>query len=117
MLQQKDTLGKKGEALAYYYLKNKGYKIIAKNYKNFLGEIDIIAKDKDYIVFVEVKTRMSRAFGDPLEAIDETKQFKIRQVATMYLKERRLLEVNCRFDVLAVLGDNIDDIRHIENAF
>lgn len=117
MLQQKDTLGKKGEALAYSYLKSKGYKIIAKNYKNFLGEIDIIAKDKDYTVFIEVKTRMSRAFGDPLEAIDETKQLKIRRVATMYLKERRQLETNCRFDMIAVLGDNIEDIRHIENAF
>ncbi len=117
MLQQKDTLGKKGEALAYAYLKQKRYKIIAKNYKNFLGEIDIIAKDKDYTVFVEIKTRMSRAFGDPLEAIDKNKQFKIRHVATMYLKERRMLETNCRFDVIAVLGDNFEDIRHIENAF
>ncbi|MBR1988681.1 MAG: YraN family protein [Clostridia bacterium] len=117
MLQQKDTLGKKGEALVYAYLKNKGYKIIAKNYKNFLGEIDIIAKDKDYLVFIEVKTRMSRAFGDPLEAVNKEKQFKIRQVATMYLKAKRMLDSNCRFDVIAVLGDDFEDIRHIENAF
>ena len=117
MLQAKDILGKKGEALAYAYLKQKGYKILHKNYKNFLGEIDIIAKDKDYLVFVEVKSRMSRAFGDPLEAIDENKQFKIRQVATKYLKERKMLETNCRFDVMAVLGDTFDEIRHIENAF
>lgn len=117
MLRQKDTLGKKGEAQACVYLKKKGFKIIAKNYKNAIGEIDIIAKDKDYIVFVEVKTRMSRAFGDPLEVINQEKRNKIRNIATMYQKERKQLESNCRFDVIAVLGDNYDDIRHIENAF
>lgn len=117
MLRQKDILGKKGEALVFAYLKKIGYKILKKNYKNIIGEIDIIAKDKDYIVFVEVKTRTSRAFGDPLEAIDETKQLKIRQVATMYLKQNRMLETNCRFDAISVLGDKFEDIRHIENAF
>lgn len=117
MLRQKDTLGKKGETQACLYLKKKGFKIIAKNYKNAIGEIDIIAKDKDYIVFVEVKTRMSRAFGDPLEVINQEKRNKIRNIATMYLKERKQLESNCRFDVIAVLGDNCDDIRHVENAF
>ena len=117
MLRQKDTLGKKGEALTYAYLKKKKYKIIARNYKNVIGEIDIIAKDKDYIVFVEVKSRMSRAFGDPLESVNQEKQNMIRQVAMLYLKEKKILETNARFDVISVLGDNFEDIRHIENAF
>ena len=115
---QKNTYGKIGEIIATDYLKAKGYKIIANNYKNPLGEIDIIACDKDYIVFVEVKTRISRAFGDPTEAVNYTKQNKIRQVATLYLKQHRMLNVNCRFDVVAVLGQAGDsDVRHIENAF
>ncbi len=115
---QKNTYGKAGEIVALNYLKKKGYLIIATNYKNNLGEIDIIARDRDYIVFIEVKSRMSRAFGDPLEAIDERKQMKIRSVATMYLKSNRLLDNACRFDAIAVLGSNEDtDIRHIVNAF
>ena len=108
--------GKKNEALATSYLKKKGYTIIANNYKNKIGEIDIIAKFNDCYVFVEVKGRMSRKFGDPLEAIDARKQQKIRMVATMYLKERGLLENPCR-DAISVLGDTDAEIRHIENAF
>lgn len=118
MLQSKDTLGKKGEALACLFLKRKGYRIIERNYKNLIGEIDIIAIDGDYLVFVEVKTRMSRAFGDPLEAINLHKQNKIRQVAMKYLQQKNMLEKSlCRFDVIAVMGDDIEEIRHIKNAF
>ncbi len=115
---QKNTYGKAGEIIAVNYLKKKGYLILVTNYTNTLGEIDIIAKDKDYIVFVEVKTRMSRAFGDPMEAVDERKQLKIMQTATMYLKSKRLLETPCRYDVIAILGDiSNPEIRHIQNAF
>lgn len=115
---QKNTYGKIGEIIATNYLKQKGYKIVANNYKNPIGEIDIIARDKDLLVFVEVKTRISRAFGDPTEAVNFYKQQKIRQVATMYLKQHHMLETNCRFDVVAILGQKGDeDVRHIENAF
>ncbi len=114
---QKITFGKKGEILATNYLKNKGYKIIKNNYKNTLGEIDIIAKKDNYLIFVEVKTRISRAFGDPREAVDLKKQNKIRQVATMYLKQHGQLDTNCRFDVIAILGDCDEEVCHIENAF
>lgn len=114
---QTKIYGTRGEIIASNYLKGKGYKIIAMNHKNKLGEIDIIAKDKEYLVFIEVKTRYSRKFGDPLEAVDERKQYKIRNIATMYLKINRLLDAPCRFDVIAILGDSDDDIRHIENAF
>ena len=115
---QKNTYGKVGEAIATDFLKQKGYKIIANNYKNKIGEIDIIAKDGDCLVFVEVKARMSRAFGDPAEAVNYYKQQKIRNVATLYLKQHHMLETNCRFDVLSILGQQTDaEIRHIENAF
>lgn len=111
------TYGKKCEALATSYLKRKGYNIIANNYKNTIGEIDIIAQWNNTIVFVEVKGRTSRAFGDPFEAINYQKQRKIRQVATVYLKSKGKLNSPCRFDAIAVLGDTDADIRHIENAF
>lgn len=111
------TFGKRGEILAQNYLKKKGYKIIATNYKNKIGEIDIIAKDGSTLVFVEVKTRISRAFGDPLEAINYTKQQKIRNVATYYLKENRMLNISCRFDAISVLSDEEKDINHILDAF
>ena len=114
---QKNIYGQKSEIIASNYLKKKGYKVIKTNYKNKVGEIDIVAKDKDYIVFVEVKARMSRAFGDPLEAIDERKQQKIRAGASLYLMQNNLMETNCRFDVIAVLGDTEAEISHIKNAF
>ena len=114
---QSNIYGKKSEIIASDFLKQKGYKIIEVNHKNKIGEIDIIAQDKEFLVFVEVKARMSRSFGDPLEAVDYRKQQKIRQVAELYLIMKRKTNVNCRFDVVAVLGDEESDINHIENAF
>ena len=114
---QKNIYGKTSEIIASNYLKKKGYKILKTNYKNKLGEIDIIAKDKNCLVFVEVKARMSRKFGDPFEAINVEKQNKIRAVATIYLMQNRLMETNCRFDAIAVLGEMDEDIKHVENAF
>lgn len=111
------TYGKKCEIIATNYLKNKGYKKIKNNYKNKIGEIDIIAKDNNTIVFVEVKGRFTRALGDPFEAINYTKQQKIRNVATFYLKVNGLLNAPCRFDAIAVLGDSDAEIRHIVDAF
>lgn len=107
-------LGKKGEHLAKKYLKAKKYKILQLNYKNKIGEIDIIASYNNVIVFVEVKTRQSTKFGHPREAVTLAKQKKIKLVATMYLQQTKQLHNNIRFDVIDVLQDNIT---HIENAF
>lgn len=108
-------LGIKGEVLAKEYLINKGYKIIDTNYKNKIGEIDIIAKLKNTIVFVEVKARESVKFGLPREAVNFYKQQKIRNVAIGYLKFKGLYEkVSVRFDVIDIIGTSIT---HIENAF
>lgn len=108
-------LGLKGEVLAKEYLINKGYKILDTNYKNKIGEIDIIAKIKNTIVFVEVKARESIRFGYPREAVNYYKQQKIRNVAIGYLKFKGLYEkVDVRFDVIDIIGDKIT---HIENAF
>ncbi|MBE7076758.1 MAG: YraN family protein [Clostridiales bacterium] len=114
---QKIVYGKKSEIIAGEFLKKKGLKILEYNYKNKIGEIDIVAKQKNYIVFVEVKARMSRAFGDPAEAVDFRKQDKIRKVASLYLMEHNLIESNVRFDVVTILGDENPEINHIINAF
>ncbi len=115
---QSHIYGKSSEIIATNYLKRLGYKILHTNYKNNIGEIDIIAKDNDTIVFVEVKARASRAFGDPLEAIDERKIYKIHNTALGYLKFTKQLDNRCRFDAIALLGKGEDcEIRHIVDAF
>ena len=106
--------GRKNEALVCKFLKDKGYKILENNYTTKLGEIDIIAKDGDVIVFVEVKYRLTDKFGMPAEAVNYTKQQKIRRVALLYLQANKLNEEEIRFDVVEVLNDQIS---HIENAF
>ena len=107
-------LGNKGEALAKEFLKKQKYKILETNYANKLGEIDIIAKEKDTIVFVEVKTRETTHFGLPREAVTSYKQNKIKLVATEYLTSHKLLSQKVRFDCVDILGD---EITHIKNAF
>lgn len=107
-------LGTSGEVLAKKFLEKKGYRIVEVNYVNKIGEIDIIAKQGETIVFVEVKTRSSLKFGRPSEVVGLNKQNKIRSVALSYLKTTKNLETPARFDVIEVLGE---EIRHIENAF
>lgn len=114
---QSNIYGKKSEIIASQFLKEKGYKILETNHKNKVGEIDIIAQDNDYLVFVEVKARMSCAFGDPLEAVDYRKQQKLRKTAELYLIMKRKTNFNCRFDVVSILGNENPEITHIENAF
>ena len=104
------TTGKKGEAIAYDYLKKKGYNIVEINYKNKIGEIDIICKDKDELVFVEVKTRSSYRFGLPREAVNEWKQNKIHNVAMVYLMKNKLVDGKYRFDVIEICGDKIEHL-------
>ena len=114
---QKNIFGTKNEIIAANYLKLKNYQILEMNYKNKIGEVDIVAKDNNYLVFVEVKGRYSRKFGDPTEAVNFTKQQKIRSVAELYLIKNKKTNSNCRFDVVAVLGEGDAEIRHIIDAF
>lgn len=112
-----NTLGKEGESAAVDFLKKNGYKIVEKNYKTVFGEIDIIAKDKDIIVFVEVKTRADKSFGHPFEAVHPGKREKIRKVALCFLKKLKK-EVPARFDVLSINIENgKKKIEHIVDAF
>lgn len=106
--------GTKGEIEAQNFLKKKDYKILQTNYSCKLGEIDIIAQQKETIIFVEVKTRTSNRFGRPCEAVTPYKQNKIRTVAKYYLMLKGWSEKDVRFDVIEVLDD---EINQIENAF
>jgi putative endonuclease len=115
---QKKELGKKGEEKALRFLKKKGYRIIEQNYVCDLGEMDIIAKDKDILVFIEVKTRTSMAFGPPQLAVNQFKQRQLSKVALHFLKEKKLEDVKARFDVVAILLlPEKEEIELIRNAF
>ncbi len=103
-----------GEKQAQNYVKKLGYQILETNYKTKFGEVDIIAKDKEIIVFIEVKSRNSLKYGRPSEAVTLYKQNKIRQVAQFYIIKNNLISNYIRFDVLEIL-DN--EINHILNAF
>ncbi|MBR2646651.1 MAG: YraN family protein [Clostridia bacterium] len=110
----KKVLGKKGERLVEEYLTAQGYKIIKRNYRTPFGEADIIAKDRDEVVFVEVKTRSSNAYGAPREAVGKTKQERYYKIAQCYwLKTGE--EPNARFDVAEVFEDG--NIEYYKNAF
>ena len=107
--------GVKGEFNATKYLEKKNYKILEQNHRNKLGEIDIIAQQKDMIVFIEVKSRSTLRYGRPSEVVDFKKQRKLRNVANLYLLQHGKMDCQCRFDVIEVVADS--EINHIENAF
>lgn len=118
MLNKRQQFGKKSESLAVRYLKKNGYKILERNYRNKLGEIDIIAKEGETLVFVEVKARKTHVFGNPKWAVTSKKQRKISMVALYYLKASKQAHVKARFDVVALsLAEKSPQIEIIKNAF
>ena len=115
---EKKELGKKGEEVALRFLKKRGYRLIEKNYVCKMGEMDIIAKEKDTLVFIEVKTRTSTEFGPPQLAVHSSKQRQLSKVALNYLKEKQLEDVKARFDVVAILlRPKGEEIELIKDAF
>jgi putative endonuclease len=112
------TTGAQGEEIAVRFLAKKKYTIVQRNYRCRYGEIDIIARRKKILIFVEVKTRRSYAFGSPLEAVSLKKQRAISAGAQEYMQHAGLSHSAARFDVIAILlkGD-AREIEHIENAF
>lgn len=109
------SVGRDKEALAAEYLEKSGYRILERNFYCRVGEIDIIARDGDTYVFVEVKYRKTAGFGMPEEAVSRIKQDKIYKTAMYYIyRHHKGNDVLCRFDVIAVDGDKI---RHYKNAF
>ena len=103
MTKARINLGKQGEELAAAYLQKKGFLIKEKNYRQKVGEIDIIAQEGSTLVFVEVKTRSSLQFGQPYEAITHHKQRQLRRVAEDYLSRNNKLNTIVRFDVISIL--------------
>ncbi len=110
-------IGSKGEDIAADYLKKKGYSILYRNYKTPYGEADIIIKDNDTVVFVEVKTRSNASFGQPFEAVNFKKQEKLKRIALFYLKNINR-QIKIRFDVISINSeDGKNKIEHIKEAF
>ena len=111
-------MGREGEALAVVFLKKKGYRIVEKNYRCPLGEIDIVALDKKTVCFIEVKTRSTGDYDRPEVAVHKRKQFQLSRVALWFLKERRLQDVRARFDVVAIRKQgSLNEVEHFTNAF
>jgi putative endonuclease len=118
MVDDRHILGQTGENLACAELERRGYVIVARRYRRRGGEIDIIARDGETTVFVEVKARTGRAFGGGEEAVTWFKRRRITQLALDYLARHRLAHCPCRFDVVSIrLGEKRPVIDVFQNAF
>ncbi len=118
MLNKDQQFGQTCEAIAADYLQRNGYRILVRNYRTKLGEIDLIARDGDTLAFIEVKARRSARYGNPKYAINRWKQKKISMAALAYLKSTKQMNVRARFDVLAILSlKNPPQIELVKNAF
>lgn len=107
-----------GEDLALRYLERRGYGLVERNYRTRYGELDLIVRKGDTLVFVEVKLRRGTGFGDPLEAVTPRKRTTIRSLAEQYLLEREPAFDTVRFDVVGILTDGeVPHVRHVEDAF
>jgi putative endonuclease len=99
------VFGKYGEDLACEELERRGYRVIAKGYRTKSGELDIVAQDREYLVFIEVKARHDGSFGEPEEAVTLQKQRKLVWMAADYLARNGLHNAPCRFDVVGINAD------------
>ncbi len=118
MINKRQQFCIEGESLSVRHLKKNGYKILEQNYRNKLGEIDIIAKEKGTLVFVEVKARRSDLFGNPKWAVTPKKQRKISMVALYYLKATKQTRAKARFDVISISSSEDNPrIEIVKNAF
>ena len=113
------TLGERGETIATAYLKGQRFTIVERNFRCKTGEVDIIARDGNSFVFVEVKTRRNLSFGPPQLALTPFKQRQISKAALTWLAKKKLFGANARFDVIAILlpDHQLPVIDHIRNAF
>lgn len=118
MTKERISKGKMGEDIAAAFLVKEGYKILERNFRCPLGEIDIVALDKGTLAFVEVKTRSSNSFGLPEEAVNHRKMHQMAKAAQFYISRKRLFSNPARFDVVAVtLANGKEEVRLIRNAF
>lgn len=118
MRGQKQVLGSEGERIAEAYLRKKGFRVVERNYRCPVGELDLVFLDRRVLVFVEVKTRTDGRFGEPLEAVDRRKQRKMTKTALFFLSQHRLHHREARFDVVGVSWKGGEpSVQHVENAF
>ena len=116
-MEEKHVLGKKGEEFAQKYLDEHSYTILERNWRNNKAEIDIIAKKNNWMVFIEVKTRSSEAFGSPETFVSEKQQGLIISAAHQYI-EKNDLDLEARFDIITLIpNENEFEINHIQDAF
>ncbi len=114
----KRAIGNNAEDIACQYLLELGWDIIERNYYAGHNEIDIIAKDEDIIVFIEVKMRSSTHFGLPIEHVNETKVFRIFEAAERWAQENEYQHAPLRFDIIGILQKkNTNDLTHLKDAF
>ncbi len=113
--------GDRGESIASQFLEDNGYYIVQRNFRySTFGEIDIIAKKDGVLVFVEVKTYKTEEFGEPLLLVNYRKQEKIRKLAQIFMLQKKINDIDCRFDVIGIKSAKTGDdnsVTHIENAF
>jgi putative endonuclease len=120
MIKDNKNIGNYGEDLALNFLKNKNHIILARNFRIRRGEIDIISKIDDILVFTEVKTRYNKTFGLPLESINCSKIKTIKLIASYFIQNKKLYYLNVRFDVIEIYLNYYDEsfkVNYIENAF
>ena len=110
-------LGRTGEDTAALFLVSRGYRILERNYRTRSGEIDLIGLHQGTVAFIEVKTRSNNAFGAPELAVNERKQQRMTKAALGYIKAKKLHQVPCRFDVVAINTANEQQVELIQNAF
>ena len=111
--------GPQGEDIAVSFLEEQGYIVLARNYRQRFGEIDIVAEDAGVLVFIEVKTRKNNRYGSPFEAVDTRKQRKLSMMAQDYITRNKMEDCAARFDVVAVLlkKDSCPEVELIRDAF
>ncbi|GMG97154.1 YraN family protein [Tepidimicrobium xylanilyticum] len=106
-----------GETEAVNYLMSKGYKIMDRNYRTRIGEIDIVAVKSNILAFIEVKARTSLNYGYPYEAVNRQKQRRIHSASLIYIKHKNILDYQIRYDIIEVFLKGDKKINHIKNAF
>ncbi|MBU2497781.1 MAG: YraN family protein [Proteobacteria bacterium] len=118
MTRERLDLGRLGEELALEKIKKMGYKCLVRNYRCALGEVDLVARDGDTLVFVEIKTRRGKSLAYAKEAVSTRKRRQLSKVALYYMKDHHCTDVKSRFDVVAVsLEGNRREIEVVRNAF
>ncbi|MDD3839627.1 MAG: YraN family protein [Clostridia bacterium] len=119
MKNKNKLVGLEGEIIALNYLRKKGYKIIEKNFRCKVGEVDLVCMEGEYLVFVEVKTRSTFRYGRPSDAINYYKQMKYPAIATIFIKMNKMFDTPVRFDIVEVIRVDKDkyEINLIKNAF